>query len=61
VLWEFAEYVTFVPNSPEAVTAYADTLLDLALGMLGGLIAGILVARLPPIARRPADSATVRP
>jgi hypothetical protein len=61
VLWEFAEYVTFVPNSPEAVTAYADTLLDLALGMLGGLIAAILIARLPPIARRPVDSATVRP
>jgi len=61
VLWELAEYVTFVPNSPEAATAYADTLLDLALGMLGGLIAAILVARLPPIVRRPADSATVRP
>jgi hypothetical protein len=61
VLWEFAEYVTFVPNSQEAVTAYADTLLDLALGMLGGLIAAILIARLPPIARRPVDSATVRP
>ena len=61
VLWELAEYVTFVPNSPEAATAYADTLLDLALGMLGGLIAAILVARLPAIVRRPADSATVRP
>ncbi|HEX5824735.1 MAG TPA: hypothetical protein VFY18_09790 [Candidatus Limnocylindrales bacterium] len=59
-LWEFAEYVTFVPNSPEATTAYADTLLDLALGMTGGLIAAILVARLPPQARTtPADSATV--
>jgi hypothetical protein len=59
VLWEFAEYVTFVPNSPEAATAYADTLLDLALGMLGGLIAAMAVARLPPIPRTPADSATV--
>jgi hypothetical protein len=59
VLWEFAEYVTFVPNSPEAATAYADTLLDLALGMLGGLIAAIVVARLPPIPPTPADSATV--
>lgn len=45
VLWEFAEYVTFVPGSPEAATAYADTLLDLALGMLGGGIAAILVGR----------------
>ena len=59
VLWEFAEYVTFVPNSPEATTAYADTLLDLALGMLGGLIAAILVARLPPITATPSGSATV--
>jgi hypothetical protein len=46
VLWELAEYVTFVPNSPEAATAYADTLLDLALGMVGGAIAAFLVGRL---------------
>ena len=25
VLWELAEYVAFVPDSPEAATAYADT------------------------------------
>ena len=43
VLWEFAEFITFVPNSPEAASAYADTLLDLALGMAGGLVAAILV------------------
>jgi hypothetical protein len=47
VLWEFAEYVTFVPGSPEAVTAYADTLGDIALGMVGGLVAAIMTARLP--------------
>jgi hypothetical protein len=47
VLWEFAEFITFVPNSPEAATAYADTLGDLAMGMLGGLVAAILTARLP--------------
>ena len=45
VLWEFAEAVTFVPGSPEASTAYADTLLDVALGMLGGLIAAVVVGR----------------
>jgi hypothetical protein len=45
VLWEFAEYVTFVPGSPEAATAYADTLLDIALGMVGGGIAAIVVGR----------------
>jgi len=47
VLWEFAEFATFVQNSPEAVTAYADTLGDLALGMVGGLVAAIFTARLP--------------
>ena len=45
VLWEFAEYVTFVPGSPEAATAYGDTLLDLALGMAGGGIAALVVGR----------------
>jgi hypothetical protein len=47
VLWELAEYVAFVPNSPEAATAYADTLGDLALGLIGGAIAAIAVSRLP--------------
>lgn len=46
VLWEFAEYVTFVPNSPEAASAYADTLFDLALGMTGGLVATVVTSRL---------------
>jgi hypothetical protein len=49
VLWEFAEYVTFVPNSPEAASAYADTLGDIALGMLGGLLAAVLSSRLPDL------------
>lgn len=48
VVWEFAEAVTFVPGSPEASTAYGDTLLDLALGMLGGLIAALVVGRIAP-------------
>ena len=48
ILWELAEYVTFVPGSAEASTAYADTLGDLALGLLGGTIASLLIAwRLP--------------
>jgi hypothetical protein len=46
VLWEFAEFVTFIPDSPEAASAYADTLLDLALGMLGGLVAAIVTSRM---------------
>ena len=54
VLWEFAEFVTFVPNSPEAATAYVDTLFDLANGMVGGLIGAIATSRLP-------GAATLRP
>ena len=54
VLWELAEFVTFVPNSPEAATAYADTLLDLALGMIGGLTGAIVTSRLPLLRRGPA-------
>lgn len=47
VLWELAEYAAFVPDSPEAATAYADTLLDLALGMIGGAVAAVVINRLP--------------
>ena len=49
VLWELAEFATFVQDSPEAATAYADTLGDLALGMAGGLVAAVLTARLPTL------------
>jgi hypothetical protein len=47
VLWEFAEFATFVQSSPEAATAYSDTLGDLALGMTGGVVAALVTARLP--------------
>ena len=61
ILWELAEYVAFVPNSPEAATAYADTLGDLGLGLLGGTIAAVVVAwRASAVGRlsgrRPADA-----
>ncbi len=39
VLWEFAEYFTFIRNSPELRTAYTDTLGDLALGLTGSVLA----------------------
>ena len=59
ILWELAEYVTFVPGSAEASTAYADTLGDLALGLLGGTIASVLIAwRLPAAAESPPTSLT---
>ena len=44
ILWELAEYATFLPNSPEATTAYADTLGDLALGLVGGTLAALAIA-----------------
>jgi hypothetical protein len=47
ILWELAEYVTFVPGSPEAATAYSDTLFDMALGLIGGTAAALITSRLP--------------
>lgn len=44
ILWEFAEYVTFIRNSPELKTAYEDTLGDLALGLSGSVVAALLTA-----------------
>jgi hypothetical protein len=35
ILWEEMEYVAFIRHSPEAATAYEDTLADLALGLSG--------------------------
>ena len=54
ILWELAEYVAFVPGSAEASTAYADTLGDLALGLLGGTVAAVATAWWPAdnVARR---------
>jgi glycopeptide antibiotics resistance protein len=45
VLWEIAEYVTFIRHSPELATAYTDTLGDLVLGSLGTVLAALLVWR----------------
>ena len=55
VLWELAEYIAFVPNSPEAATAYTDTLGDLALGLVGGTVAAVLVSRTPSPERSGAE------
>ncbi len=44
IVWELLEYVTFIPNSPEAATAYADTLGDLGLGLLGSLVGASIAA-----------------
>ena len=50
VLWEFAEYWTFIRNPHELATAYTDTLGDLALGLTGSVAALLTVW----LARRPA-------
>lgn len=43
ILWEVAEYITFVRHSPELATAYTDTLGDLGLGLMGSAIAAVVM------------------
>jgi hypothetical protein len=42
ILWELAEYVAFIHDSPELATAYTDTLGDMALGLTGAVFAAAL-------------------
>ncbi len=42
IVWEIAEYITFVRDSPELATAYTDTLGDLGLGLTGSVLAAML-------------------
>ncbi|MHB8059862.1 MAG: hypothetical protein ACYDHO_03400 [Gaiellaceae bacterium] len=44
IVWELVEYVTFIRNSPEKVSAYTDTLGDLSLGLCGSIVAALIVA-----------------
>jgi hypothetical protein len=46
ILWELAEWYTFIRHGTELDTAYEDTLGDMALGSLGALLAGLVTARL---------------
>jgi hypothetical protein len=46
ILWEFAEFVTFIRDSPEEITAYEDTLGDLGLGLGGSVCAAVLTVAL---------------
>ncbi len=50
IVWELAEYVSFIRHSSELATAYTDTLGDLGLGLTGSIAAAVvtylLVARL---------------
>jgi hypothetical protein len=45
VLWELAEYFTFVRDSPELATAYTDTLGDLTLDLIGALLTAAICWR----------------
>jgi hypothetical protein len=55
VLWEFAEYFTFIRDSPEEQTAYEDTLGDLALGLTGSVEAALVTAGLWAHLRSPGE------
>jgi hypothetical protein len=46
ILWEFAEYYTFIRHSKELSTAYTDTLGDLALGLAGSVLAAVVTVTL---------------
>ena len=46
--WELGEWYTFIRHGTEIETAYEDTLGDQALGTLGALVAGLVVARVVP-------------
>jgi hypothetical protein len=61
ILWEFAEYFTFIRNSPELATAYTDTLGDLALGLSGSVLAAWITVTLlwPKAAGTQAHAAAV--
>jgi hypothetical protein len=50
LLWELAEYVAFIRDSPELETAYTDTLGDMILGLTGATCAALLTATV--LARR---------
>ena len=45
ILWEIAEYFTFIRGSDEYATAYEDTLGDLVLGTSGSVVAAVITAR----------------
>jgi hypothetical protein len=47
ILWEIAEYFSFIRFSPELDTAYLDTLGDMTLGLVGSVLAGLLAAFTP--------------
>jgi hypothetical protein len=59
ILWELAEYATFILNTSETVGIYRDTIGDEVLGLGGAALAGVLTALYA--AWRPAVSPAVSP
>ena len=47
ILWEIAEYFSFIRFSEELATAYVDTLGDMTLGLAGSVVAGLIAALSP--------------
>lgn len=56
--WELGEWFTFIRHGTEIETAYEDTLGDEALGTLGALVAGLLLAWRRPRSTAPAAAPT---
>ena len=46
LLWEIAEYFTFIRGGPEERTAYTDTLGDMVLGVSGSAVAALITVTL---------------
>ena len=59
--WELAEYVTFIRDSDELATAYTDTLGDLVLGTLGGVVGAGIVGAVTVDGRGPRQRPALRP
>ena len=44
ILWEIAEFYTFIKDGPEEATAYRDTLGDLFLSLCGSVTGALIVS-----------------
>jgi hypothetical protein len=61
ILWELAEYLTFVRTNPrELAGAYRDTLGDLALGLTGSVLAALAIVSIRWRPRRSAAPGRAR-
>lgn len=54
IVWEIGEYGAFILKTDESVTAYRDTVGDLALGLSGSIVAGVVFALVSRSRRRSA-------